>query len=149
MVVRPNDSVRPARENKNYHSGGRLLNTMQDSCNLAVFNTRTVDAAGVPSEVRVAYGRRHLWPNKSTAGLRKVHKNMFHAVANAMNYTSVHPDGDTGRVPTKRRRAQAVGVLGDDYHVPALGDSDDDDTRSESDGSYEGEPDDDASDASV
>ena len=62
--------------------------------------------------------------------------------------TSVHPDGGTSRVPTKRRRDQAVGVLGDDYDVKALGDSDDDDNRAESEGAYDGQSDDDASDAS-
>jgi hypothetical protein len=74
---------------------------------------------------------------------------MVHAVANALNFTSVHPDGHTGRVPTKHRRNQAVKVLGADYNVKALGDSDDDDDLAESVRAYDGQSDDDCSDGSV
>jgi hypothetical protein len=75
--------------------------------------------------------------------------NMFHAVAYAGSFTGVHPNGGTSRVPTKHRRAQAVKVLGAAYYVKALGDSDDDDNRAESEGSYDGHSDDDCSEASV
>jgi hypothetical protein len=143
MVVRPGDSVQLAKRGTNYHSKSRLLKLMVDEHHLAVFNTRTVNAAGVPSDVRVAYGPTRIWPSKGSLACT-VHMNMEHAVANAWRFTSVHPNGNTGRVPSKHRRDQTVKVLGADYDVKAL-----DDNRAESDRDYDGQSDDDCSDTSV
>jgi hypothetical protein len=119
MVVRPEDSASfvPVTAAKNYHSGARLMKLLKKGKRLAVFDTKTRDAAGVVSTLRVGYGPKQIWPSKEDdKGLCKVHKNMFHAVAYAGDFTSVHPDG-TSRVPIVLSHASEDGKVRQGYEV--------------------------------
>ena len=128
VLVGPGDAIKKYPVSCNAHIEKKLLLAMKDPCTLAVFDVKTVDSAGVPSVVRVAYGPMRLWSNT----LRRVHLSMHQAIACAGHFTHVRPDGHHGRWPTERRRGHAVLVLGEEYHVRCTG------SAKESVGSYDG-----------
>ena len=138
VLVGPGDAITKYPVSCNAHIEKQLLRAMKDPCTLAVFDVKTVDSAGVPSVVRVAYGPMRLWSNT----LRRVHLSMHQAIACAGHFTHVRPDGHHGRWPTERRRGHAVLVLGDEYHVQCTG------SAKESVGSYDGMSHDDSASSS-